>query len=335
MFIDSNLDIEGCGHETFRPRIAARREPMFGSAPSKSKDTKLVEPSAVEGFGNRPAEFNKRAHFSATVKDASSTLDTEKSSNSKNNKSKGKAVSRHPHSTEPVSTKKRVSPEPRTPASAPVAKKDAVSSGGGLMGSAWAEAAKYAGHTSAVNKADDKASGGIPELSAVGAAPRAAAEQMKSVPDVPGSMFAPKLAPSGVSVAETTTTQQFPAPTSLFGSAPGSMFAPAPASAPAPAPGLVSALSSFASSPFASGSVGPSLFAPGMPSFAGPSVRPNVAPVEEPAQESVKEAAKDSVKTVQELATDPSTQTLATHQPAIEKTKKAKFGGLFDSKYAS
>ncbi|KAH0369220.1 hypothetical protein KCU65_g3411, partial [Aureobasidium melanogenum] len=394
--------------ETFGPRIAAPGESLFGSAHSKSKDTRLVEPSAVAESESRPADLNKRAHFSATVEDASSLSDTEKSSINGNNKWKGKAVSRLPHSTEPANTKKRVSPEPSTPASAPAAKKDAASSGSGLMGSPWAEAAKHAGHTSTVSEADNKSSGEIPELSSVGAAMRAAAEQTASVPDDPRSMFASKAVPSGVSNPETTTTQQSPAPSSLFSSAPGSTFAPAPATVPAPtapgpafsapapsfsapgpsfsapgsmfapapspapapsAPGPAPAPSSFAPSPFAPGApsfagpsfagpsfagpsfagpsfAGPSFAGPSFagssfagPSFAGPSVPPTVVPekesVEKSLEEPVKEAVKDSAETVQKPATDSSTQSSTAQKPAAEKTKKAKFGGLFDSKYAS
>ncbi|KAG9594039.1 hypothetical protein KCU77_g3640, partial [Aureobasidium melanogenum] len=289
-----------------------------------------------DGWVPESADFERRVHFSAAVEDASSLSDAEKHSNGGNNKSKGKAVDRPSQPTETATSKKKVSPKPTTPDYAPAAKKDAASSGGGLMGSPWATAAKLAGHTPGITEADNKSSGTISELSRVGAAMRAAAEQSARVPSIPaGSMFAPKPAPSGASIPGTAAaTKQSSAPSFLFGSASRSVFAPAPAPAlstvaphPTPAP------SSFASSPFA----------PSAPSFGGPSVRPAIVPVQESVKESVgnfieepvEEAAKESVEVekpaveTQKPATTSSTQTLAAQK------KKPKHGGLFDSQYAS
>ncbi|KAH0135353.1 hypothetical protein KCU67_g16293, partial [Aureobasidium melanogenum] len=135
-------------------------------------------------------------------------------------------------------------------------------------------------------------------------------------------MFAPKPAPSGVSIPKTATTQQSPAPSSLFGSAPRSMFAPSPAPSPAPAP------SSFAPSLFASGSFAPGPSAPGAaPSFGGPPVRPAVVPV----KESIEESAE---KSLEEPVEEAAKESAETEKPAAEK-KKPKHGGLFDSQYAS
>ncbi|KAH0279640.1 hypothetical protein KCU91_g1613, partial [Aureobasidium melanogenum] len=316
--IEATADPKTPEPEAIGPRIEARGISLFGSGSANTtfNDTRLGKPSESE---SQPADFNKRAHFAATVEDASSLSEIEKSNNSGNKKSKGKTVSK-PRSTELATTKKRVSPEPTALASAPAAKKDAASSGSESMGSAWAEAAKYAGHTSTVTE--------------VGAAMRAAAEQSASVPDDPRSMFAPKAASSGVSIPETIITQQSTTPISLFGSAPGSMFAsaPTPTSAPAPAPGPTAPgpapdPSSFAPSPFAPGSVAPRLFAPGAPPFAGPSVSPTVVPVKEPVKESAEGSLEEPVK---EAAKDPA----AAEKRAAEK-KKVETGGLFDSKYAS
>ncbi|KAH0339070.1 hypothetical protein KCU81_g7383, partial [Aureobasidium melanogenum] len=319
--IEATADPKTPEPEAIGPRIDARGISLFGSGSANTtfNDTRLGKPSESE---SKPADFYKRAHFAATVEDASSLSETEKSNDSGNKKSKGKAVSK-PRSTEPVTTKKRVSPEPTTPASAPAAKKEAASSGGTLMGSRWAEVAKHAGRISTVTEADGKSSGGVPELSRVGAVMRAAAEQSASVPDDPRSMFASKAASSGVSIPESIATQRSPAPASLFGSTPGSTFAPAPAPAPGPtAAGSAQAPSSFAPSPFAPGSVAPRLSAPGAPSSGEPSVSPIVVPVNEPVKESAERSLKEPVKE-------------AAKESAAAEKKKVKTGGLFDSKYAS
>ncbi|KAH0230936.1 hypothetical protein KCV06_g6079, partial [Aureobasidium melanogenum] len=292
--------------------------------PSYEENREEVRRALEEGgWVPESTDFDRRVHLSATVEDTSSLSDAEERSNSGNNKSKGKAVDRPSQSTKTATSKRKVSPRPTAQDSAPAAKKDAASSAGGLMGSAWATAAKLAGHTPAVTEADDKSSGTIPELSSVDAAMRAAADQTTSVSSIPvGSMFAPKPAPSGVSIPETATTKQSPAPSSLFGSAPRSMFAPSPAPSPAPAP------SSFAPSPFASGSFAPGPSAPGAaPSFGGPSVRPAVVPVKESIEES-------AGKSLEEPVEEAAKESAETEKPAAEK-KKPKHGGLFDSQYAS
>lgn len=256
--------------------------------------------------------------------------------------SKGKAVSGSSTSKESADTTK-ASPKPTTSDSAPAAKKDAASSGGGSMDSVWATFAKLADHTSTVTEADNGIPGTIPDLSVVGAAMRAAAEQWASVPSVPGSMFAPKPTPSGTSVPVTTTTQQAFAPVSLFGSVSLSMFAPAPAPTPVDlgtaAPGLVSAPETNAPGSFAApGSFGPSLFTSGAPSFAGASVRPAVVSVAEPEEQAVKDFPVETEKPVaedQKPANDPSVQGPTGQKSAAEKKKEVKSGGIWDSKYAS
>lgn len=307
------------------------------------------------------ARSEKKARFSATVEDVNSPSDADSKEKiiSVANKAKDKAVSTPRPPTEASNNKKKVSPESTTQGSAPAAKTDAASSGGGLMDSVWAAPAKLAGHTSTVTEADNGTSGTIPNLSRVGAAMRAAAEQTASVPDVPGSMFAPKPATSGAGVAETATTQQSPASRFMFAPAPSpapvapgidasdlaprSIFVPSPGpvapslSAPGPAPAPeTTALGLSAPSPFAADSAAPSPFAPGAASFGAASVRPTVIPlkdqvnesagkpVEETVQKPVRKAVKESVKVEKPAAevqepAKPSTQTSAAQKPAAQK----------------
>lgn len=359
----TDIDVEDnpLGPSEDAPEISdssPRRDETVASSSKTEEEPKAANPE-------------KRARFAATVEDANPPSDDhspEDSSITRDGKlkGKGKAVSRPSRSTETGNTKKKVSPKPTTQDSTPAAKQDAASSGGDLMGPASATPTKLADHIATITEADNGSSGTTPELSRVGAAMRAAAEQTASVPSVPRSMFSSQPATSGISGSGPATTQPSPvpgpslgpAPQSLFApslglaapsptvsdSAPRSMFAPSPgplAPGPAPAPvGIQAPGFTFApAAPDARGFSAPGPSAPGAPSFGGHPLQPTVVPVEEAvaesAETSVEESLAEPAAEVQEPATNSSAQTPAAHEPAAEQRKKTKTGGLFDSQWAS